>query len=173
MKCAFALSGLFIAASFSFGAELLFTSTMAQSAKTIPTLEAAWSGDGAVTWSDLTGFEVNDETSKLWNPSPPEPDWRRAERSARYAGIALSKVQRWLRARCLAVRDERTGLFRPTGPEWNYRDTAADCYPFYVWAAYYTESISSGRIDWPTTISCPASLSRKSCPTMGARLLAV
>ena len=28
MKCAFALSGLFIAASFSFGAELLFTSTM-------------------------------------------------------------------------------------------------------------------------------------------------
>ena len=32
-----------------------------------------------------------------------------------------------------------SGLFRPTGAEWNYRDTAADCYPFYVWAAYFTD----------------------------------
>jgi hypothetical protein len=37
------------------------------------------------------------------------------------------------------VRDEASSLFRPTGAEWNYRDTAADCYPFYVWAAYFTD----------------------------------
>jgi hypothetical protein len=82
---------------------------------------------------------LNDETRLLWEPSPDKPDWRRAERSAQYAGIALSKVQRWLHEQCLPIRDERSGLFRPTGAEWNYRDTAADCYPFYVWAAFYTD----------------------------------
>lgn len=97
------------------------------------------SGDGVLAWADLPGFELNNETRDLWNPSPKSPKWRRAERSSEYAGIALSKVQRWLHERCLPMRDEGTGLFRPTGPEWNYRDTAADCYPFYVWAAYYTD----------------------------------
>ena len=62
-----------------------------------------------------------------------------AERSAQFAGLALTKVQRWLHERCLGVRDQRSGLFRPTGREWNYQDTAADCYPFYVWAAFYTD----------------------------------
>ncbi|MCC6489074.1 MAG: hypothetical protein IT364_16360, partial [Candidatus Hydrogenedentes bacterium] len=90
-------------------------------------------------WADLPGFEMNDETRRLWDPAPVTPDWDRAMRSARFAGTALDKVQRWLRERCLPVRDERSGLFRPTGPEWNYRDTAADCYPFYVWAAFYTD----------------------------------
>ena len=90
-------------------------------------------------WADLPGFEINDETRRLWEPAPIEPDWNRAMRSAQYAGTALGKVQRWLHERCLPVRDERSGLFRPTGPEWNYRDTAADCYPFYVWAAFYTD----------------------------------
>ena len=75
----------------------------------------------------------------MWNLSRVQPDWHHAERSAQYDGIALSKFQRWLHERCLAVRDKRSGLFRPTGREWNYRDTAADCYPFYVWAAYYTD----------------------------------
>lgn len=92
-----------------------------------------------VVWADLPGFEVNDETRSLWNPSPDAPDWARAERSAKYAGIALKKVQRWLHEECLAVRDERSGLFRPTGAEWNYQDTAADCYPFYVWASWFTD----------------------------------
>jgi hypothetical protein len=96
-------------------------------------------GEGVCVWSDLPGFEMNDDFHRLWNPSPEEPDWARAERSSIYAGTALSKVQRWLHERCMAVHDERSGLFRPTGPEWNYRDTAADCYPFYVWAAFYTE----------------------------------
>lgn len=90
-------------------------------------------------WADLPGFELNDETRALWDPSPQEPDWPRAQRSARFAGIALGKVQRWLHERCLPIRDQRSGLFRPTGSEWNYHDTAADCYPFYVWAAFYTD----------------------------------
>ncbi|NLS96320.1 MAG: hypothetical protein GXX96_29635 [Planctomycetaceae bacterium] len=94
---------------------------------------------GAV-WAERPGFEeVTDVVRKQWVPSPKEPDWDRAWRSAGYAGIALSKVQRWLHECCLPVRDERSGLFRPTGAVWNYRDTAADCYPFYVWAAYYTD----------------------------------
>ena len=97
------------------------------------------SGEGSAAWADLPGFELNDETRRLWDHAPQQPDWLRAERSAGYAGIALGKVQRWLYERCLPVRDERSGLFRPTGAEWNYWDTAADCYPFYVWAAYYTD----------------------------------
>lgn len=97
------------------------------------------SGGHSAKWVDIPGFELNDEAKRLWDPDPKRSDWKRAKRSARYAGIALSKVQRWLHEECLAVRDETTGLFRPTGKEWNYRDTAADCYPFYIWAAYYTD----------------------------------
>jgi len=93
----------------------------------------------AATWAKLPGFELNNETTHFWDLAPRQPDWHRAKRSARYAGIALSKVQRWLHEQCLAVHDRQSGLFRPTGREWNYRDTAADCYPFYVWAAYYTD----------------------------------
>ncbi len=74
--------------------------------------------------------KLTDEERALWDPSPKEPDWKRAERSARIAGIALSKVQRWLHETCLPIRDEKTGLFRATGGQWNYRDTAAHCYPF-------------------------------------------
>ncbi len=92
-----------------------------------------------LVWADLPGFDADGSYDRLWNPQPSRPDWSRAERSAKYAGIALTKVQRWLHERCLPVRDEETGLFRATGPVWNYRDTAADCYPFYVWAAYFTD----------------------------------
>lgn len=83
--------------------------------------------------------ELTAETRHFYDPAPTRPDWERARRSARYAGIALDKVQRWLRDRCLPARDKRSGLFRATGAVWNYRDTAADCYPFYVWAAYFTD----------------------------------
>jgi len=103
----------------------------------VATISAAHRGSSG--WADLPGFEMSDEARRLWEPSPGKPDWRRAERSSRYAGIALDKVQRWLRECCLPIRDEKSGLFRATGPVWNYNDTAADCYPFYVWAAYFTD----------------------------------
>ncbi|MCL4694333.1 MAG: hypothetical protein KJ060_17720 [Candidatus Hydrogenedentes bacterium] len=90
-------------------------------------------------WADLPGFEMSEDARRLWNPAPEAPDWDRVERSARYAGIALDKVQRWLHEECMAVHDKDSALFRPTGAEWNYRDTAADCYPFYVWAAWFTD----------------------------------
>lgn len=106
--------------------------------KVKPVRVAAPRSDLAV-WSDLPGFEMNDQMRSLWDPAPQMPDWHRAERSSRYAGIALDKVQRWLREKCMAVHDEQSGLFRPTGRIWTYRDTAADCYPFYVWAAFYTD----------------------------------
>ena len=90
-------------------------------------------------WAEMPGFEMNDKMRTLWDPSPQKCDWKRTERSARYAGIALDKVQRWLRQRVMPVRDAKSGLFRSTARAWNYRDTAADCYPFYVWAAFYTD----------------------------------
>ncbi len=127
------------AVAFLAGVRVAGNSTAAPKVKPIRTAAAPPPGQHSAQWADLPGFELTDEALRLWDPSPGQPDWRRAERSARYAGIALSKVQRWLREQCLAVRDERSGLFRPTGREWNYRDTAADCYPFYVWAAYYTD----------------------------------
>ena len=125
--------------AFIAGVRIAGQSKSAPKVKPIPVASPSRSGDGSVVWSDLPGFEINDETAQLWNPSPQKPNWRRAERSSQYAGIALSKVQRWLHERCLAVRDQGSGLFRPTGSQWNYRDTAADCYPFYVWAAYFTD----------------------------------
>jgi len=98
-------------------------------------------GDGAKRIEFFTppARKLTDEERSLWDPSPKEPDWKRAERSSRIAGIALSKVQRWLHETCLPVRDEKTGLFLGRGGQWNYRDTAADCYPFYVWAAFFTD----------------------------------
>lgn len=105
----------------------------------VPVANLSSTSGHRAAWADLSGFEMNDEVRKLWVPRPEEPNWDRAERSARYAGIALDKVQRWLRECCLPIRDEKSGLFRPTGRIWNYRDTAADCYPFYIWAAFYTD----------------------------------
>jgi len=122
--------------AFLAGVRLTGQSTEAPAVKPIP-LDPP---DGELVWSPGIGFEADDYMRRMWEPAPEEPDWERAARSARYAGIALGKVQRWLRERCLAIRDHNSGLFRPTGRQWNYRDTAADCYPFYVWAAYYTDT---------------------------------
>jgi hypothetical protein len=125
--------------AFLAGVRIRGKSTLAPKVKPIRTVTSPQDDRHSAKWAELPGFKITEEAQRLWNPSPQHPDWRRAERSAQYAGITLSKVQRWLHERCLAVRDERSGLFRPTGREWNYRDTAADCYPFYVWAAYYTD----------------------------------
>ena len=125
--------------AFLAGVRVAGKSTSAPRVKPIQTAATPQDDRHSARWAELGGFELTDEARSLWDPSPGQPDWRRAERSARYAGIALSKVQRWLHERCLSVRDKPSGLFRPTGREWNYRDTAADCYPFYVWAAYYTD----------------------------------
>jgi hypothetical protein len=58
-----------------------------------------------------------------------------ARESAKTAGYSLSKVQRWLHEVALKRIDPETGLYIADG-KWNYRDTAADCYPFLTWAAY-------------------------------------
>ena len=71
--------------------------------------------------------------------APTEEDcFRQAAESARVAGYSLSKVQRWLHERALKEIDPKTGLYRTRG-RWNYRDTAADCYPFLCWAAYVVD----------------------------------
>ena len=125
--------------AFLAGGRIVGKSTSAPKVKPTRTAKLSSGGQHSLHWAELPGFTISEETRNQWDPSPRQPDWHRAERSSRYAGIALSKVQRWLHEQCLAVRDERSGLFRPTGREWNYRDTAADCYPFYVWAAFYTD----------------------------------
>ncbi len=63
---------------------------------------------------------------------------RRAQKSAAIAGYSISKVQRWLHERALRAIDPETGLYRADG-KWNYRDTAADCYPFLCWAAFLVD----------------------------------
>lgn len=62
----------------------------------------------------------------------------RAADSAKIAGYSLSKTQRWLHEVALKCIDPQTKLLVARG-EWNYRNTAADCYPFVCWAAYATD----------------------------------
>ena len=61
-----------------------------------------------------------------------------AAASAEIAGHSLDKVHRWLHEVALPCIDEETGLYIADG-KWNYRDTAADCYPFLTWAAFVTD----------------------------------
>ncbi|HOZ45809.1 MAG TPA: hypothetical protein PLO37_08985 [Candidatus Hydrogenedentes bacterium] len=61
-----------------------------------------------------------------------------ASTSAAIAGHALGKVHRWLHEVALTKIDAETGLYKADG-KWNYRDTAADCYPFFAWAAYVVD----------------------------------
>lgn len=70
-----------------------------------------------------------------------EAGFQQAAKSAELAGFSLSKVQRWLHERALPAIDRETGLYRsaPQFQEWNYRDSAADCYPFVSWAAFFTD----------------------------------
>jgi hypothetical protein len=62
-----------------------------------------------------------------------------ARRNADSASPAFTEMHRWLHEVALQRIDEKTKLFRATGDTWNYRDTAADCYPFLAWAAYFTD----------------------------------
>ena len=64
--------------------------------------------------------------------------FQRATRSSAIAGYSLGKVQRWLREVALKQIDPDTGLYVARG-QWNYHNTAADCYPFLCWAAYATD----------------------------------
>lgn len=64
--------------------------------------------------------------------------YQQARESSEIAGYSLSKVQRWLHEKALPVIDEKTGLYIADG-HWNYRDTAADCYPFLTWAAWVVD----------------------------------
>ncbi len=67
-----------------------------------------------------------------------ESSLQKARHSAEIAGYSISKVQRWLHEAALPKIDEETGLYIADG-HWNYRDTAADCYPFLTWAAWLTD----------------------------------
>ncbi|NQT81839.1 hypothetical protein HQ563_02365 [bacterium] len=62
-----------------------------------------------------------------------------ARKNADLASPAFTEMHRWLHEVALRRIDPKTKLFRATGDSWNYRDTAADCYPFLAWAAYFTD----------------------------------
>lgn len=64
--------------------------------------------------------------------------FEQAASSSEIAGVSLSKIHRWLHEIALPKIDPKTGLYLARG-EWNYRDTAADCYPFLTWAAWATD----------------------------------
>lgn len=64
--------------------------------------------------------------------------YTRAKESAGISGHSLDKVHRWLHEVALKQIDPETGLYRADG-NWNYRDTAADCYPFLAWAAHVVD----------------------------------
>jgi len=68
----------------------------------------------------------------------PANSFSQAEKSAQIAGYSLSKVQRWLHEVALTKIEPETGLYRADS-RWNYRDTAADCYPFLCWAAFVVD----------------------------------
>ncbi len=61
-----------------------------------------------------------------------------ARASSAIAGHSLDKVHRWLHEVALPRIDGKTGLYIADG-HWNYRDTAADCYPFLTWAAWVVD----------------------------------
>ncbi len=67
-----------------------------------------------------------------------ESAFAQADRSAQIAGYSISKVQRWLKEKALPLIDPKTGLYLGDA-HWNYRDTAADCYPFLCWAAWLVD----------------------------------
>lgn len=67
-----------------------------------------------------------------------EDAFDRATESAATVGHALDKVHRWLHEIALPKIDPETGLYRADG-NWDYRDTAADCYPFFIWAAHVVD----------------------------------
>lgn len=62
-----------------------------------------------------------------------------ARKNADLAAPAFTEMHRWLHEVALPKIDPTTGLFRATGDSWNYRDTAADCFPFFGWAALFTD----------------------------------
>lgn len=82
---------------------------------------------GNILTADLTAQENIDGGS-----------FKQAEVSSKVAGYSLSKVKRWLHEVAIKKIDPKTGLYLGDG-KWNYRDTAADCYPFLCWAAYVTD----------------------------------
>ena len=83
-------------------------------------------------WAFLLAFAAAAITAQAQDP------FDQASQSAAVAGHALGKVHRWLHEVALEKIDPETGLYKADG-KWNYRDTAADCYPFLLWAAHVVD----------------------------------
>lgn len=100
------------------------------------------SASGAVTVESFPGEMVDPDTiARLPRAGEisGEQAFEQAGKSAEIAGYSLSKVHRWLHEQALKQIDPATGLYK-ADDKWNYCDTAADCYPFLVWAAYVVDA---------------------------------
>ena len=91
----------------------------------------------------LFGFLAHGQMVKEQHSTP---GLSSAKESAKIAGYALSKVQRWLQEVALPKIDPETNLYisHTSGSAryrsiWNYDDAAADTYLFLFWAAWYTD----------------------------------
>ncbi len=90
---------------------------------------------GRTVAGSLAACSIADFDQAWAGPTDP---LQQAAASAKIAGYSISKVQRWLHEKALPLIDAETGLYRADG-FWNYRDTAADCYPFLCWAAFLVD----------------------------------
>jgi hypothetical protein len=86
----------------------------------------------------MVGVVAQAKLGSRWSSAEDADPFQRAAQSAKIAGYSISKVQRWLHEKALPLIDAETGLYRADG-QWNYRDTAADCYPFLCWAAHLVD----------------------------------
>jgi hypothetical protein len=86
----------------------------------------------------MTGLAAMVTPKTQASPEIDNSCFARAAESAHIAGYSISKVQRWLHEKALPMIDPETGLYRADG-QWNYHNTAADCYPFLCWAAHLTD----------------------------------
>jgi hypothetical protein len=80
---------------------------------------------------------------------------QQARDSSVIASYALGKVKRWLHEVALPKINSNDLYVAHNGGSarysswWNYDDTAADCYPFLCWAAYYTDIDQLNTTDGP------------------------
>ena len=108
--------------AFLAGVRIRGESTTAPTVKPVRTARISSSPARALVWADLPGFTLNDETRTLWDPSPDRPDWDRAERSARFAGIALKtssgRSVPVYTAKCCHCMWPRAGRKKPRRAGW-------------------------------------------------------
>ena len=77
--------------AFLAGLRLVGKSTGKLEVKPVRVAGISIDGKHAAVWSEMPGFEMNDDVRQLWDPAPQKPDWARAERSGSICGNRLEQ----------------------------------------------------------------------------------